>query len=634
MKKYYLVRQKLEVLLDAADSDGEKEDTKESEAAKKRRLQRQAEEREAKFDEETLEMEGQYCALKAALLALRPKKNESLSSSGSGEGTETMSRVKLPDIKLPGFDGKLRDWIPFRDMFFSLIHNNERLSDIDKFTYLRSAISGEALQEISSIELSSDNYQVACNMLEKRYENKKLIVKAYLDALFGIEPLKKESGEALNRLVSDFDRNIQMLGKIGEDTEKWSTMLAYMVCARLDSVTLRQWESHHNSKDVPTYQKVMDFLRDQALVLQSITPNRTEDIESRRYRTTVHTTSRIQNNCVFCGNSYHPASTCSKFRAMSVPQRFGVVKMKRLCINCLGSGHFIDRCSRGPCRECNRKHHSMLHNSFSSQSSVSQNQSTVNSQSYRNINRPGPSGEGQEQELIRQDQQSQASYTNPQAQENSTNSYPIIQTRIRHTLPQHTTDNSFTFNAAPRPKSAKFRSPRVLMSTAVVRVEDRFGNHSFARTLLDSCSEYCYVTKSFAKRLNLRRSRNVLRVQGIGNESAKSIESVEARVRPRVSEISSFSEDISFHVLPKITSNLPTTKVSLNGIKIPHDLVLADPEFWNPGPIDMIIGAEYFCNLLRSGKCKFLDDGPTLQETEFGWVVSGRVPVSSVETVA
>ncbi|XP_055589601.1 uncharacterized protein LOC129741833 [Uranotaenia lowii] len=633
MKKYYLVRQKLEVLLDAADSDGADEDAKESEAAKKRRLQRQAAEREAKFDEETLEVEEQYCILKSALLALRPKKIESLSSSGSADRVDTMSRVKLPDIKLPGFNGKLRDWIPFRDMFSSLIHNNEQLSDIDKFTYLRSAISGEALQEISSIELSADNYQVACDMLEKRYENKKLIVKAYLDALFGIEPLKKESGEALNRLVSDFDRNIQMLGKIGEDTEKWSTILAYMVCARLDSVTLRQWESHHNSKDVPTYQKVMDFLRDQALVLQSVAPNRHEDIDSRRQRTTVYATSRFQNNCVFCGNSFHTASTCSKFRAMSVPQRFELVKMKRLCINCLGSGHFIDRCSRGPCRECNRKHHSMLHksfNSFSSQSSVSQNQSTVNSQSYRNNNRSGPSDQSQKQELIRQDQQSQNSNTNPQAQENSTHSYPIIQTRIRHTQPQHTTDNSFTFNAAPRPKSAKFRSPQVLISTAVVRVEDRFGNHSFARTLLDSCSEYCYVTKSFAKRLNLRRSRNVLRVQGIGNESVKSIESVEARVRPRVSEISSFSEDMSFHVLPKITSNLPTTKVSLNGIKIPHDLVLADPEFWSPGPIDMIIGAEYFCNLLRSGKCKVSDDGPTLQETKFGWVVSGRVPESSV----
>ncbi|XP_055613760.1 uncharacterized protein LOC129760181 [Uranotaenia lowii] len=225
---------------------------------------------------------------------------------------------------------------------------------------------------------------------------------------------------------------------------------------------------------------------------------------------------------------------------MSVPQRFRVVKMKRLCLNCLGSGHFIDRCTKGSCRECNKKHHSMLHNNFSSQSSVSQNQSTVNSHSYRNNNRPGPSGQGREHNV------------NPQAQHSSTNSYPVIQTHIRHTQPQHTTDNSFTFNAAPMPECAKFRSLQVLMSTAVVRVEDRFGNH---------------------------------------------------------------------------------TKVSLNRCEIPQNLVLADPEFWSPGPIDMIIGAEYFCDLLRSGKLKVSDNGPTLQETEFGWVVSGRVSDSSVATL-
>ncbi|XP_055585293.1 uncharacterized protein LOC129738136 [Uranotaenia lowii] len=137
-------------------------DAKESEAAKKWKLQKQAAEREAKFDEETLEVEEQYCTLKATLFALRPRKVEVLSVSGPAERADTIFRVKLPV-----FNGKLRDWIPFRDMLDSFIHNNRQLSDIDKFTYLRSAINGEALQEISSIELSADNYQVACDMLEK-----------------------------------------------------------------------------------------------------------------------------------------------------------------------------------------------------------------------------------------------------------------------------------------------------------------------------------------------------------------------------------------------------------------------------------------------------------------------------------
>ncbi|XP_055526902.1 uncharacterized protein LOC129719533 [Wyeomyia smithii] len=39
----------------------------------------------------------------------------------------------------------------------------------------------------------------------------------------------------------------------------------------------------------------------------------------------------------------------------------------------------------------------------------------------------------------------------------------------------------------------------------------------------------------------------------------------------------------------------------------------------------MIIGAEVYFDLLASGKKKLSEDGPTLQETVFGWIISGRV---------
>lgn len=48
------------------------------------------------------------------------------------------SVVRLPQIELPMFDGELDNWIPFRDAFKSLIHNNNSLSAVDKFHYLNS----------------------------------------------------------------------------------------------------------------------------------------------------------------------------------------------------------------------------------------------------------------------------------------------------------------------------------------------------------------------------------------------------------------------------------------------------------------------------------------------------------------
>ncbi|XP_062538645.1 uncharacterized protein LOC134206917 [Armigeres subalbatus] len=87
---------------------------------------------------------------------------------------------------------------------------------MDKFTYLRSSLSGEALQEINSVQMSDVNYVIAWEMLEKRYENKKLIVKAHLDSLFSIEPIRREGYEPLSRLIGDFDKHLLMLDKFHE----------------------------------------------------------------------------------------------------------------------------------------------------------------------------------------------------------------------------------------------------------------------------------------------------------------------------------------------------------------------------------------------------------------------------------
>ncbi|XP_055588738.1 uncharacterized protein LOC129741063 [Uranotaenia lowii] len=254
--------------------------SKETEGQREKRVRAKIAKREAEFDEAASQIEEVYCAAKSSLITFKQQKSveESVSSTSS-----VMSRVKLPEIQLPNFSGKIRDWVTFRDMFQSLIHNNGQLSPIDKFSYLRSSVTDEALQEIGSIEITAANYQVAWSLLEKRYEDKKLIVKAHLDALFAIEPIRRENSESLNRLISDFDKNLQMLDKIGENTESWSTLLAHMICMRLDPVTLRQWETHHNSKEVPTYFNLMNFLRDQCLVLQSLVTNTLSEHQHPRF---------------------------------------------------------------------------------------------------------------------------------------------------------------------------------------------------------------------------------------------------------------------------------------------------------------------------------------------------------------
>ncbi|XP_074028312.1 uncharacterized protein [Leptinotarsa decemlineata] len=71
------------------------------------------------------------------------------------------SGIKLPEIVLPKFNGNFEDWLEFRDIFDSLIHKNESLTNIQRFFYLRGALEGTAAASIKNIQYTSDNYSVA-----------------------------------------------------------------------------------------------------------------------------------------------------------------------------------------------------------------------------------------------------------------------------------------------------------------------------------------------------------------------------------------------------------------------------------------------------------------------------------------
>ncbi|XP_058827738.1 uncharacterized protein LOC131687658 [Topomyia yanbarensis] len=508
-----------------------------------------------------------FCNLKAELIELQAGTAHLLSGSDNHQAAGPVSRVKLPDIRLPSFSGKIREWVTFRDTFRSLIDNNNQLTDVDKFTYLRSSLSGDALQEVSSLELSADNYSVAWKALVRRYENKKLIVKAHLDALFSLETLKKESYDGINQLIGEFDKNLQMLEKIRENTAGWSTLLVYMLCSRLDSATLRLWETHHGSTEVPPYDKVIEFLRNHCSVLQSISTSKPSVPDHRPTKISFcRTTARLPGRCPFCSESWHTAFHCMKFQRMKVPERSEAVNKNMLCRNCLSSGHYARSCDKGVCHHCRQKHHSMLH--------INQVRSSV----------PTPQTKPS---AANQHPQTKPPTLNQHAHTQSSNTPATsASSQIIHT-PSTSQNATTSHNFVALPNTP---THNILLSTALVKLSDRFGNSVLARALLDSCSQHCLMSKEFSTKLKFDELSSFLAVQGIGSARSLSTKSVQAE-----------------WILPEST-------------------LMADPQFHETGPVDVIIGAEYYMDLLKEGQLKATSEGPTLQNTVFGWIVSGRVP--------
>ncbi|CAK9796143.1 hypothetical protein ANTPLA_LOCUS663 [Anthophora plagiata] len=74
-------------------------------------------------------------------------------------------QVNLPKADLPNFSGKFEDWLSFKDKFSSMIDHQDGFSKVQKFHYLRSALSGEAAMVIAAMETTENNYSNAWQLL-------------------------------------------------------------------------------------------------------------------------------------------------------------------------------------------------------------------------------------------------------------------------------------------------------------------------------------------------------------------------------------------------------------------------------------------------------------------------------------
>ena len=109
-----------------------------------------------------------------------------------GETVSSSSKVKLPKISLPRFDGDPVMWTTFWDSYQSTIHSNTGISDIDKFNYLRSLLDHAALDAIAGLTVSTTNYQQAVEILTKRFGNKQVIISKHMDALMTLEAVTSD----------------------------------------------------------------------------------------------------------------------------------------------------------------------------------------------------------------------------------------------------------------------------------------------------------------------------------------------------------------------------------------------------------------------------------------------------------
>lgn len=165
------------------------------------------------------------------------------------------------------------------------------------------------------------------------------------------------------------------------------------------------------------------------------------------------------------------------------------------------------------------------------------------------------------------------------------------------------------------------QNQNVLIATAMLKVNNDNGRSLTIRALIDPGSQASLITESVVQTLKLNKQNVCVEVSGLGATKAGiAKKKVEVTIMPHFS--SKFKLKMEALVLPTLTRQLPskqtTKQIDLN------QLELADPTFNVPGPIDMIIGADIYGDIILSGIKRDTSNYLVAQKSHLGWFVSGR----------
>lgn len=497
------------------------------------------------------------------------------SVSNASQCSHSLSSIKLPTISLPSFDGDYLRWLEYRDTFDSLVNSNDSIPPINKFHYLRSSLVGSAAVVIRSIEFTADNYKNAWKTLCQRYNNKNILINNHLKALISIDPISKESFKALRFFIDHISKNLRSLSTLGLPTEQWDVLIIFIVSSKLDSTTSRKWEEYKNSlSTLPTLEDFYSFLRNRADILETAYCNRSDNRHEHKPNFQHNKPVRnffaavdpnTRHLCVIC-NQGHLVYECSKFKELNYNDRMREVSRFKLCPKCLRSGHNAYQCRlKGSCQVCRGKHNTLLH------------KYSVNNTS-------------------------------------SEQAAPSVLPSAPATAPAPVTLAAVTLT-------------HTLLCTAQVVISNENNNKSVvARALLDTGSQSSFLTENMRNKLGISKENKYLNVCGLNNIKTDISGSCQIKLK---SCFTPFTTQVSCLLVPTITGVLPGTEIDIHKLGIPSNIQLADPRFFQPSPIDILLGADVFWSIMGTNQIKLGVNMPTLQETQLGWLIAGPVGINT-----
>ena len=488
------------------------------------------------------------------------------------------TNTRLPKLSLCTFSGNILNWQTFIDSFNAAIENNESLSGIQKFQYLKAQLSGEAARTIEGLALTNANYKHAVELLKKRYGQSHKITAAYMKALWDI-PKPSANTNELRQFYDTLESYIRGLEAQGKSADSFGDLLVPIVLDKLPCPTKQQLARDHGTAEW-TLPDLRTALSNEIEALEAgnnvtsstgytATSSSAYDFTPDATATFLTDSKPLRKACAFCKGSHYPVE-CSIFT--SLDERLAKIRKEQLCFNCLGRHKIKDCKSKFSCRTCKKRHHSAICSNSKTQSKESQK------------------------------------WTQP-ATTIHAQSVSTGDANVNHV-----------------------QTGPVLLKTAVADVSSP-SNTLQATILFDEGSTRSFIAADFAQNLNATSTGSqMIQLSSFGGKAdhAKSFEEVTFSVHT----ISGERKEMSALIVPRISTpfrnRVNSTTLSLpylQGLHFAHPISNMDTF-----EVTILIGADFYWDFVEDNVIR--GPGPTAVSSKLGYLLSGPLGGPSCDSKA
>ncbi|UYV61861.1 hypothetical protein LAZ67_1006871 [Cordylochernes scorpioides] len=470
------------------------------------------------------------------------------------------SNVNLPKINLPIFNGDSANWLSFREIFNSTINSNQTLTEIQKFQYLNASVKGPAEKLIRGFPISDKNYQQAWDTLCNRFNNRRELAFSQINKIFSIRPLKSISTGSLYEILDVCNEGIRNLSVLGLEKNTLTDLILINFFEKRIGEALRK--EWELTLQNEEYPTFENFVNFLEKHARSLQGMRIPLFQEQK------TSSKNMMAHGLYVNKGQNCILCHQIHKLNDCQRFINLPLPKKWE--LVKKHKL-------CQNCLRANHEISKCLITSRcKNCKQNHHTLLHEYNSEPSIPQPTTS---QEML------------------------ISTNTICNAMPLETETN-------------------ILLSTALIKVKAKDGSFVLCRALVDNGSQISLISEQCCHKLGLEKRKNSYSLKGVGDIVVnRTTSQVEIEFTPHHND-QLFSARA--FVVGRVTADLPNFQIQSADFPHLENLLLADPEFYVTKPIDLILGADTFVEIILGQKTD-LKHHPIALNTKLGWLVSGRI---------